>query len=60
MAGPNSHAAYSAREVTTSSLSSFGLKEDTSVTGVHDSLFTVDMLMFYNVGLLEMKPVPVP
>jgi hypothetical protein len=43
-----------------SSLSSFGFKKDTSVTGVCVSLFTVDMLMFDNVALSETKPVPVP
>ncbi len=60
MSGFDSLAAHSAREVTMSGLSSFGLNQDTSVTGVRVSLFTVDMLMFDNVGLPETKPVPVP
>ncbi len=60
MYGFNSHAAHSSREDTTSSLSSFGLKKDTSVTGICVSLFTVDMLMFDNFALPETRPVPVP
>ncbi len=60
MSGFNSRAAHFSREDTTSSLSLFGLKKDTSVTGVRVSLFTVDMLMFDNVALPETKPVTVP
>ncbi len=58
MSGFNSYAAHSSREDTTSSLSFFGLKKDTSVTGVPVSLFTVDILKFDNVAFPETKPVP--
>ena len=60
ISGFNSSAAHSSRDVRMSSLSLFGLKKDTSVTGVCVSLFTVDMLMFDNVAHPETEPVPVP